>query len=546
MKIHHLLCVLVTSSIAFSVPVVASTPAKVSVVIPVKFNSRGKHAPVPYRQELMQTGRVRVPTLNLPFTFPGGGQFGPRFNPTTITKNSLAKATAKAAQNASKMHPALKAAVALYGAYEMNCFSQSFPSLCIDNPDPDATNPDGTPLPIDYAEGGAPAKQVQSTVCWGWHATKSQEDPSYPTFSVEGRTDHLGCTKEASKIYRSDWMNWVNQGKRCPSRVVGTLEFGWMIQDQVYIDNPPLTVGCFDRGNPYGASVNSTVKGYSESYVCPPEGPAWERHNVGPIENDAGHPTCYRRKSAPPIPVTPEWVQGKVNENPEPLDDIGLDDFTDWETGSPIPDLFSEPTVDDVSPAFRDAAEGAARGVDQSSDPNAPHYIPPEKQAEFFEELGKWYRGEPFKDVFTGKPVTPAQPSPEPTKMDWSDFPGLTKPQYDSSNNAWGNEAVNAAPNIADEITKAEKSFTDLTEEISKVPTETPFQFDFFDLINFPSGGCRGFSIDVTLRGAPHQILVNQHCPPYDAWGRSLVEWVLGILCMLQIFTIARRTLEVA
>jgi len=294
------------------------------------------------------------------------------------------------------------------------------------------------------------------------------------------------------------------------------------------------------------------LKSHEVGDKCPPKQsgypsePDYSGYVNGPYTATDGAKYCYKgtpTKAGMPVPV--DWLENKITSDPTKIDDLGLDDFVDWSTGAPIPDLFDKPTVEDVSPAFRDAAEGAARGTSQSNNPSAPHYIPPDKVQDFYRELEKWYNGEPFQDVFTGKPIEPTKPAPEPTKTDWTDFPGITQGQYEDSNNKWGNESANKAPDIKSDIDAVQKSFDELKEIIKDEPKEVPFELNPFKLINFPHGGCKGFSVDASLRGEPKTILVDQHCPPYDAWGRPIVEWILGVFTLLHIFNIARRALEV-
>lgn len=535
---HKLLSVTLFFLLGFSLtlPAYAATNAKVSAVIPVKFKSQGMHAPVPYSQQLMNRGWTRVPTLNLPFTFSGGGQFGPKFNPTQVSKKSIAKSIGKLSQNASRMHPALKAAAILYGAYELNCMTQNYPSLCM--PDPEAEFGDA-----DFAAGGLPPETQFS-----WECSGANSQGIIAEFSGTSPAECLGAYAD---YYNATAPKDVNNGS------------GGKYSLQLSVLSCTAAGACSMRETrttvhpTYGTTVGYTnfQKGSNktpEQKICPPETTpaypdAW-KYVIGPVAAPGTVAEyCWKPVDDAWVPITPEWVEERMDENPVPIRDIGLDDFVDWETGAPIPDLFDDPKVDDVSDDFRDAAEGAARDVLQSDNPNAPYYVPPSLRDEFIEELGKWYEGQPFRDVFTGKDVNPTQPTPDPVKTDWKDFPGITQKQYEASNNAWATAAKNSAPDVQKKLDDATKKFDDLKEKIEDVPSALPYEMDFAALFQLPtSGACVGFSVPTTVGGRAKTIIVNQHCPPYEAWGRPVIDWFLGILTILQIFHIFRRTLEVA
>ena len=522
---------------------ILAEPGKVVGVIPVKFNSKGMHAPVPYNQQLMQRGWTRVPTLNLPFTYAGGAGQNPRYQPTKVTKKSLARALGYAAGRAANMTPAGKALLIAYGAYEANCITENYPSLCVS----DEFDPNSDLSQIDDFQL---AKQVTNAFC----ATASAPSGGAVKTYGCGYSQHEAYSK-ALTAYLSDKnaqpcgnvLSCSYSLKTQTPPVSAAFQLSWSEKCNIKPDGS-YDVCHFKVDSGY---VNFGYNTQNTWYVCPPEDlnnpirhEMLSKYTVGPYKFD-GTQRCY--KPSLEFPVTPEWIQEQDAKDPTklPNSDVGLDDFVDWETGLPRPDAFEEPTYDPVSPAFAEAAEAIANGTVQHNNPNAPGYVPREMMPNLLVQINNWHEGNTFIDVYSGKEVKPDTPPPEESKIDWSKFPGITKAQYEASNNAWGKSAADQAPNINDEISKGEEEFTKLKETINDVPAETPFVMDFADLVIFPSGGCKGFTVAASLAGQPKSIIVDKHCPPYDAWGRGFIEWILFVATAFQIFHIFRRTLEV-
>lgn len=522
----------------------SAEPAKVVGVIPVKFNSKGMHAPVPYSQQLMGRGWTRVPTLNLPFTFAGGGQFNPRYQPTTVTKKSFARSLGYLAGRVANMTPATKALLIGYGAYEANCITQNYPSLCISDefdPNQDLTGiSDFKPAKI-VADGYcafAPPPLGGQSVSYGCSATisgaVSVAAPSFAT-ALQSACMSVGTRTSCSVAVRS---------------ITGTsarydLSYTYDCQQ----DMDPEMETC-TTNNPDYRGQDFSVQAGQPRPVCPPDPITPDDEETplyvnGPLKVN-GQDRCF--KNTTPQPITPEWIEEQLDENPEPAKnaDIGLDDFVDWETGLPRPDVFEDPTLDPVSDAFADAAEAIANGTVQHSNPSAPGYVPADMMPNLLVQINNWHEGNTFTDVFSGKEVNPEAPPPEKQEIDWSKFPGITKAHYEASNNTWGQAATNSAPNIDSEIDKLTQEQDKLKDFINEPLPPMPFEINLIDLLNLPtSNGCKGFTVPAQINGQPKSITVNQHCPPYDAWGRPVVSWLLSIFTILVCFQIFRRTLEV-
>lgn len=510
---------------------VLAEPGKVVGVIPVKFNSKGMHAPVPYNQQLMQRGWTRVPTLNLPINNPAGSN--PRYQPSKVTKKSLSRALGYAAGRVANMTPAGKALLIAYGAYEANCITENYPSLCIDGPEEIGTQCAlGETIPNVGCAVPAP-----SSVLWA----SSSVPVGFPAKTFTNK-DKYTAQKQACDYYLQQYSKssdrYTCTGTQYGGRTIKYEPCHWVVIGGV---------GQCAYGSPSFSSSAGSDYQTPTQYYCPPENP--DHVHFTTLFGDAPDVKCTKPFDmiTPPVPVTPDWIEEQIDQKPQPVvdSDVGLDDFVDWETGLPRPDAFEEPTYDPVSPPFAEAAEAIANGTVQHDNPNAPGYVPREMMPNLLVQINNWHEGNTFIDVFSGKEVKPDAPPPEESKIDWSKFPGITKAQYEASNNTWGKSATDQAPNINDEISKGEEEFTKLKETINDVPAETPFVMDFADLVIFPSGGCKGFTLTGSISGQPKTIIVDKHCPPYDAWGRGFIEWILFVATAFQIFHIFRRTLEV-
>jgi hypothetical protein len=528
---------------------ITAEPAKVVGVIPVKFNSKGMHAPTPYSQQIMQRGYTRVPTLNLPFTFSGGGQFNPRYQPTKVTKKSLARALGSIAGRVGSMTPATKALLIAYGAYEANCVTQNYPSLCLSTDfDPDADLTDfqdfyDARVVTDATCANASRPHVGGSKVFGCGASESEAfSKALPVYLAEKNYSPdgcgLGCISATYSIASTN----------PPS----SASFNLTISEKVNIQpDGSYDVNSFTTSGGY---VNFGFTTQNTYHVCPPIETVNPNNPIevekakyvnGPITVN-GFPRCF--KDSTETPVTPEWIEAQIEQNPQPVadSDIGLDDFVDWETGLPRPDLFEDPTLDPVSDAFADAAEAIANGTVQHSNPSAPHYVPADMMPNLLVQINNWHEGNTFIDVFNGKEVNPEAPPPEESKIDWSKFPGITKAQYEASNNAWGNAATSGKSDINSELDKLTQEHQKLTDFINEPPPSNPFEFALLDFFALPtSNGCQGFTLTGSINGVSKPITVNQHCPPYDAWGRPVVSWLISIYTLLQCFQIFRRTLEV-
>lgn len=505
---------------------------KVVGVIPVKFSGKGLHAPLPYNQQLMQRGWTRVPTVNLPVPNPSAKN--PRYQPTKMTKRSIARSLGYLAGRVGSMTPATKALLIGYGAYEANCLTQNYPSLCIDGPEIP-----GTTCEIGDAKVGIGCTTgTRFEEQWKWTLSK--------TIDGVGVTKiFFGSTKQEAQDAACAWSAEVENNRSSNNYSCR--------QDGLYLEPCNFVVVDGETVCKFGAATRIPLGGTAAIvpafHMCPPKDPKFSAFTNLIKHDDTNYCSKPFDSEASPVPVDADWIEDKIDQNPAPIAEVGLDDFVDWETGLPRPDAFEDPKFDPVSDAFADAAEAIANGTVQHSNPAGEGYVSPEIMPNLLVQINNWHEGNTFVDVFNdNKEITPEkEQEEEPTETDWSKFPGITKAQYEASNNAWGNAATNGKPDINSELDKLTQEQQKLTDFINEPLPDLPYEIDFPSLFQLPTNGqCAGFTVTGTVRGVASPIIVDKHCPPYEAWGRPVIEWFLGIMTIFQCFHIFRRTLEVA
>ena len=552
--------------LVFALPVFAAGHT-VTSVLPVKFNSIGPYpAPVPYSQKMMNGGRMYVPTLTNAqkseiFMRDLNRKSG--FQPQVVTKDSLSKTVGNMGRNASKLHPALRAAFFAATAYEANCVTQAFPSFCMSTGGPTSE----ADVNLDTPHVNAKMEDVVS--CNAYYNGQLLGVFSGNSF---GQCLNSAATAISSKIVlpkasefreisasQSITINRSFQALPCDpngtSCSVGTKITETSVTKSCGANAASNWQPFCDSSDPstYVYAVGGTVDQASKSTLpkCPPEGK--EAFKFGPFKPaGATNFRCYMGTTE--APATPEEIQAAFQANPQLLNaivgspDIGLNDFVDWETGQPYDSLFPEKRFDDVSEKFANAAQSIASGTAQTSDPsNTQTYIPPDIYNVTVTNVNQWFEGSTFTDTFTQQNITPDDgQTPEGIPTDWTDFPGITQKQYETSNERWATGAMSELGSIDNAKAEEDTAFDQFSDFVS-APVADPKFFTLADYVSLPtSGSCMGFTIDAPLSAQSMSIHVNQHCPPYDAWGRPLVEWFLGILTIIQLFRIFQRTLEVA
>lgn len=520
-------------------------------------------APIPYNQRLMTGKKVYVPTLTDAqkseiFMRQLNRKFG--IQPQAVTKKSLARALANVAKkNAPNLHPALRAAAVLTGAYFASCQSVNS-TLCYSKDAPAESSID---LTTDFRN----AKMEDNVSCNAYY-------PSSVNIGVFNGKSFGECLANAStavmsKITLPPAQQTVQSGAntiviRRSFTALSCAPNSTSCDVGTTVTETTSTTSC--TGSPSGVPICTTGNPSTSKYTiagvvqqatkstlpkCPND--LSPRYRFGPFKPaGATEFRCYA--GATEAVADSDYFEQALDSDPKFIDDlinnpdIGLDDFVDQETGEPDPELFSDTRFDDVSEKFSNAAESIVNGTAQSTNPtDTKTYIPPDIYNVTVNNVNQWFEGDTFTDTFTQQTIKPDDgQTPDGIPTDWTDFPGITQKQYEGSNERWASSAIQELGGKPDFKTEEETAFKEVKNFLES-ETPDPFKFYLADFISLPtSGQCRGFTIDASLTSQPLSIYVHQHCPPYDAWGRPLVEWFLGILTILQLFRIFQRTLEAA
>jgi len=532
-----------------------------------KFNYLPSHGaypnPTPYSQRL-RSGRTYFPYYTSKTAYKAQAYVDhlnrtSGIQPQAVTKQSIARTLGKMGKKANGLPPPIKSVMLLAGAYVSNCVTQDYPSLCMSSGGPSESD-------VTAETESVPAKFEDNVTCnayfngqslgvftgrsfaecltAGSSAVSSKIKLPKANESIElSPTTTINISRSFEPFPCDATTNYCAVGVRITetssSRNCGGDANGNMTCTK---SDPVITV------TNVGGSVQLDKKVTMPK--CPPDN--HPLYTYGPYKPaGATNFRCYAATSQ--SVADDKFFVDALSKNPNLLDDIlnspeiGLDDFVDWETGRPYDTLIPNPSFDDVSEKFSNAAESVINGTAQSNNPSdTKTYIPQDIYNSTVNNVNQWFNGQAFVDTFTNTQVTPATPPAENGPMDWTDFPGITQGQYEKSNEAWATGAMSKVDNI-DNVKAEEDSAFDQFKDFANTPTSDPKFFALADYVSLPtSGSCRGFTIDAPLSSQPITITVNQHCPPYDAWGRPLVEWFLGILTIIQLFRIFQRTLEVA
>lgn len=523
---------------------VAGTPARITRI---QAGWGSSPAPLPYSKNYYQqwisnkSNQARFMTYAVPRTASGVTTIPkPRPLVATITPQSLSKALAKRARaGAAFLPPPVKLALLAAGLAEIGCEATQ---LC---------------WKTDYTEGDptmqrypAVKKTVQSFTC---HLGSPAAPP------VGSVTTSKPITSEELRDLR----------RQCAPKVAGQME-----------NNCPSSRKCGTSGaptynyTPQGATVSLGYKMWSDQSTC--QGTMTVMYCTADVAiMDAGFQTVntcppdtstlgnvprileYSKVYGDfcvlpwyPKPVTDTAILPTIKTGPidgfDPADLINPD-------GTPDPDMFENPEFPSgLSDQFYDAADSIIQGTAQTSDPSAPNYMTSNTYNTMITQITNWVDNRAFYDPFSGTEHQPTQPNPTPTdpspgQMSWDDFPGITQSQYEQSNNQWALQVDPSlkAENVESATSKLEDNFLDMVESVDQtMPFETAEFFGYFTLPT--TGQCSGFTIPTFINGRNLPVVVDQHCPPYEDWGRPLISWFISLLTVLNIFHIFRRTLEIA
>lgn len=271
------------------------------------------------------------------------------------------------------------------------------------------------------------------------------------------------------------------------------------------------------------------------------------------VQEHNGEKYCFNPANLA-IPLVASDLEDFLEEKPEKAEELPPEVMYDPQTGAAESDFFDSPKWQPISDSISRAFDAIARGTSQSTDSSKPDsYIPPELVADVEAARESFHKGEPFTDPFTNTtvdPVTPSEPVPyEPNpqvdvkvEFDWTDFPGITQDQYEESNQGWAGDLAGQLPENISDWSGHDDGFNTSILENPAYPSALP---NFGLLWNLPTGGCVPYSAVISVASKTQTIVFDKHCPPYNEWGRPLIEWFLQICAALTILNIFNRTIMV-
>lgn len=116
-----------------------------------------------------------------------------------------------------------------------------------------------------HAQEFPPAKKVASTLCGGYAASGPE-----PTFTIKGNATTSDCAEGSVSRYGAARLAKYNEGRQCPAKIVPS-----SVKTSLYVQDYGGTTECFPNGTPFFLQVPFRLIGPTETYECPPDGPAW-------------------------------------------------------------------------------------------------------------------------------------------------------------------------------------------------------------------------------------------------------------------------------
>jgi hypothetical protein len=96
-------------------------------------------------------------------------------------------------------------------------------------------------------------------------------------------------------------------------------------------------------------------------------------------------------------------------------------------------------------------------------------------------------------------------------------------------------------PDIDKDFQKIDDDLISWIKKVEQIPQEVLSFFTKFDTkllttFNYGRGQCIPFTLNVSVASQPRDIVVNQHCIPYDLWVRDFGEWFLWVMTISSMF----------
>jgi hypothetical protein len=205
--------------------------------------------------------------------------------------------------------------------------------------------------------------------------------------------------------------------------------------------------------------------------------------------------------------------------------------------GNPIPELLENAVLEPVPNVDTDTLTDLAdyrAGVLQTTDPNAEHYVTPER----YEELKKLAAQQDYAQTPEGELDALNEKMKQP----------ITQSQYEESNlkteTANATSLATSLSNISAPLDQLKLDNDFVLDKIT-TPSEPPSGVGFFKW-TLPTGSCSGFSVDMSVgNGKLHTTkMVNEFCPFYETVAHPLLFWFLNIATFLYLFWLWDRSVS--
>ncbi|MBU2871531.1 hypothetical protein [Colwellia sp. E2M01] len=248
-------------------------------------------------------------------------------------------------------------------------------------------------------------------------------------------------------------------------------------------------------------------------------------------------------------------------------DSMTSDPYADWDwkpfmerendefISSDSVDSVNEPLVSDQ---FNEYLKSVASGNYQTTNPDLPNYVPSEFVKPTQAAIKATEEGQPLVDPTTDDIVnpditntTPVTPDTTPSNItiNFPEDDTISQTEYEQSVNKFfddfGSAAESTQANTDSMLETARGDDSDFIDSLEGDITnadfpELPFIKDLWPNVN--TGQCIPFTLNVSLRGQPKNIVFDKHCPPYNTYVNPMLTYFLYIITALYTLHLAGRT----
>ncbi|WP_440877629.1 hypothetical protein [Thalassotalea sp. PLHSN55] len=260
-----------------------------------------------------------------------------------------------------------------------------------------------------------------------------------------------------------------------------------------------------------------------------------------------------------------------------------INELKGWEpytksTGEIEPEYIESYNQPGVSETFNEYLKHVASGNYQTSDPNAPNYVPADMVVPTQVAISAATNGESFVDPTTSEVKNPETitdgaatkaPAPDGSAANPFHVTGgggggavqvevvipeddtISQTEYEESNAKFFQQFANAAVNTQAETdgmlqtaVDGDGAFIDsLTPDVVDASGLPDFPV-IADLWSVPTGACVPYTSEASIAGNMRIITYDKHCPTYNAVVHPLLVWFLYISTALYVIHLAGRTFK--